>query len=320
MLSSAVRARRGQDRRAFTLIELLVVIAIIAILIGLLLPAVQKVREAANRSKCTNNLKQIGTALHNYHGVFGALPISHSYGAEGPNPVGPYTGRGWIIELLPYLEQENLYKALEPTRVGNLASPSGGLYACSTANGSTVLQTPMKVLQCPTDPDSASLVIQPYQMPGILQTNTNYKGCIGANPMGGYNAGQPGVDPTGDHHNTTGDSGLFYRNDYQEPVSFRKVTDGLSNTFMVGEDVAKWNVHTAAFFANGDYASCHVPLNTFYSDPNYWQIAISFRSLHVGGAHFAMADASVHFVSDSINVVLYRQLATKAGGEVASLP
>jgi hypothetical protein len=103
-------------------------------------------------------------------------------------------------------------------------------------------------------------------------------------------------------------------------LSFRKVTDGLSNTFMVGEDVAKWNVHTAAFFSNGDYASCHVPLNTFYSDPTYWPIAISFRSLHTGGAHFAMADASVHFVSDSINIVLYRQLATKAGGEVASLP
>src|SRR4030081_3201850 len=101
------------QRPAFTLIELLVVIAIIAILIALLVPAVQKVRAAAARTQCQNNLKQLGVAIHNYHAAWNHIPYSVSYASEGAKPKGPFTGRGWILESLPYLEQDALYRSFE---------------------------------------------------------------------------------------------------------------------------------------------------------------------------------------------------------------
>src|SRR5262245_20492353 len=109
----------NSSRRGFTLIELLVVIAIIGVLIALLLPAVQRVREAANRTRCTNNLKQVGISLHAYHGAYNSLPISTSPWSENNNPKPPFTGRGWILRLLPYLEQEPLYRLFEPSEKGN---------------------------------------------------------------------------------------------------------------------------------------------------------------------------------------------------------
>ena len=132
-------------RSAFTLIELLVVIAIIAILIALLVPAVQKVREAAARAKCSNNLKQLGLACHNYHDTLGYLPISHGIWSEPTNPVAPHTGRGWILEALPFIEQDNLYKMFEPSRTTSLYDP-----ACVN-----FMQTPVATLHCPSDASSS---------------------------------------------------------------------------------------------------------------------------------------------------------------------
>lgn len=302
MRGSSPRARAG-----FSLIELLVVIAIIAILVGMLLSAVQKAREAANRITCINNLKQFGLAIHTYYDANGNFPISHGIWSEGHSPKTPHTGRGWILEILPYVEQDNLYQQFEPSRATNIYDA-----ACSVA-----LKTPIQAIYCPSDPDARVNSSSEFQLSGTEAARTNYKGVLGDHRMGG---GASQFTGSPDKHNTTGANGIFYRNNYQEPVIMASITDGTSNTFMVGEDLPKYNAHSAAYYANGDYASCHIPLTFRPPDKNAWWDAMGFRSNHRGGANFCMADGSVHFVSDKIDMVLYRALATRNGGENAALP
>ncbi|MBN9121301.1 MAG: DUF1559 domain-containing protein [Planctomycetes bacterium] len=299
----AVRRPRG-----FTLIELLVVIAIIAVLIGLLLPAVQKVREAAARMKCANNLKQIGLGVHNYHDAFGYIPYSVTYGDGSP---GPLSGRGWTLEVLPYVEQEPLYKQFEPSRTVQYDSTPNGLKESAI---SPLMATVLPLYVCPSDGKSQRLTTNAAQMAPVTTAVTNYKGVLGTANMGGGGTGST------DLHFTVGNNGLFYRNSYREKIKLTSITDGLSNTLAVGEDVPFYNVHSAVFFANGDYASCHIPLNSFPADPGDWPHAISFRSLHPGGANFCLADGSVRFVPQTIDFTQYQAHCTRNVGEVATLP
>jgi prepilin-type processing-associated H-X9-DG protein len=115
---------------------------------------------------------------------------------------------------------------------------------------------------------------------------------------------------------------MFFRNSYQVLIKFAQITDGLSNTLAVGEDVSSQNEHGAAFYANGDYASCHAPLNTFFQPPQpaNWPVVISFRSRHMGGVNFCAADGSVHFLSDTMDRLTYMELCTRAGNEPAQIP
>jgi prepilin-type N-terminal cleavage/methylation domain-containing protein/prepilin-type processing-associated H-X9-DG protein len=284
-------------RRAFTLIELLVVIAIIAILIALLVPAVQKVREAAARTQCQNNLKQLATAIHNHHDQFKHLPVSTSPWSEG-GPA-PRTGRGWILNALPYLEQTALYEAFEPSRTGDMFS-GAGLMNCKPQ-----METLLPVLTCPADTSAGKLSTRQFQWTPLPTAPTSYKGVIGTTNMG---AGWP-TSPSGtfDGHNTTKPDGLFFRNSYQVKLKIAHITDGTSNTLMVGEDIPEHNDHFAAYYANGDYASCHAPLN-YQPDPpipTNWPRVMSFRSRHPGGVHFALADGSTRFISDEIDWLRY---------------
>jgi prepilin-type N-terminal cleavage/methylation domain-containing protein len=300
-------------RRGFTLIELLVVIAIIAVLIALLVPAVQRVREAAQMTQCQNNLHQLGVAIHGYHGDFKTVPYSTAYANEG-GP-GPYTGRGWILESLPYLEQGPLYMAFEPSKTGDIGS-GGGVLRCQPQ-----LITELPVLACPTDP-STRTTTDVTQL-GVPVARTNYKGVLGTSNMGGGYPNSP--SGTADGHNDITPNGMFYRNSYRKKISFKMVTDGTSNTLMVGEDVIEENVHGAAFFCNGDYASCHAPLNTHYNPPTSqatnWPLVISFRSRHpTGGVNFCIADGSVRFISQGIAWLTYQQLCTRNGNENVSVP
>lgn len=291
----------SQRRHAFTLIELLVVITIIGILISLLLPAVQSAREAARRTTCTNNLKQLGIAVHSYLSSFGVAPISITlFDGEVPSAMRPNltaTGKGWIVSILPNLEQQALYNQFNFRTKFN----SGAQRTAMAMN--------LAVLHCPNDAESMNLSKVEYQFEGTDVALTNYKGVIGDPNMGG---GSPFTSPTPDCHNTNPCNGTFWRNDYQFAARWERFPDGTSNTFLIGEDVPTYNRHSAWAYSNGDYASCHMPLN-FRGDPGNWPTAISFRSEHPGGASFCFADSSVHWITDSISIPVYRALSTRDG-------
>ncbi len=296
--------------KGFTLIELLVVIAIIAILIGLLLPAVQKVREAAAKMQCQNNLKQLALGVHNYISTFQSFPMSSSPWVNNNN------GFGWIFRTLPYLEQESVYKQIIPYESGSMFAGGGLLNpACRSA-----IASPVKMLYCPSDGSAlpgSPVETKMFQMDPNKVTLTNYKGSMGDNRMGGTTSIHQGREP--DCHNSSPCPGIFYRNSFQGPVTLDQIKDGTSSTMMIGEDTPIENYHSAAFYANGDYASTHAPLNYVPkpSTPGDWWNVISFRSKHSEGANFAFADGSIKFLTNSIDYTnVYKPLSTKNIGEV----
>jgi prepilin-type N-terminal cleavage/methylation domain-containing protein/prepilin-type processing-associated H-X9-DG protein len=312
------RFRGHPGRRGFTLVELLVVIAIIGILVALLLPAVQAAREAARRMTCASHLRQLGLAVLNYHGTFRVLPISINPWDHGPRPTPQRNGKGWFLSTLPFLEQQALFDQFTLGFNGDMFSGQG----IASPLVSAAMKHQLTVLHCPSDGSviDNKLKFEMWQWKGIEVALTSYKGVLGDTRVGGASSIHGGSEP--DCHMTVGCNGLFYRTDYQEPIALKNITDGTSSTFMIGEDVVRHNHHSAAYYCNGDWCSCGPPLN-FKPEPpiaDQWWNVMGFRSEHPGGAHFCMADGSVHFVTDGIDYALYRALSTRSGAEVATLP
>jgi prepilin-type N-terminal cleavage/methylation domain-containing protein len=311
--------RRTFLRRAFTLVELLVVIAIIGVLVALLLPAVQTARESARRMSCSNNLKQFGIAIHNYHDINRVLPISIAYNVAGPRPTAQPNGKGWITSILPQLEQQTLFAQFEPGFIGAFNVGAGTGFGNPLIR--TAMKTRIKVIECPSDGQSKRINNNHSELGTTIETAlTSYKGVLGDYRLGDAASIHQGTMP--DCHNAVVDcNGIFYRNSYQFQLRLAVITDGLANTLMVGEDIPLHNLRSGAYFANGDWCSCHGPINYFPNPPapGTWQNVMTFRSRHPGGAQFVVADGAVRFVAQNINHATYTGLCTRDQGETAAL-
>jgi prepilin-type N-terminal cleavage/methylation domain-containing protein/prepilin-type processing-associated H-X9-DG protein len=378
--------RRRLKGAAFTLIELLVVIAIIAILIGLLLPAVQKIREAAARMSCTNNLKQLGLAMHNFHDTNGAFPRGNK-GSWG-NDHG-----SWMFQTLPYMEQDNLYRqvtSVRDARFGGIGydDPRWGMQAAVTAG---VLPARLPYARCPSDDFNS---VEPGQ-PGIsgitsVAVYSSYIGSQGpqcndgpcnprADPFnincngvsGTFRATadapagipqavytHPGYEPSAAHGTTTNAGlcrGMMCRGDGAiggPLIKIADVTDGLSNTIMLGEGLvgqmefqrfgnpwgwAGYNttsqgqtiqpINWAINRSTGgltSWSNCNTNCSAFGINPANciwnWHATWGFKSNHSGGANFCFGDGSVHFIGQNIDMRTYQYLGCRNDGQPAQLP
>ncbi len=315
-------------RRGFTLIELLVVIAIIAILIALLVPAVQKVREAAARAHCQNNLKQIGIALHNYHDVQKRFPpggVRNGTCCSWPN------GATWTIYILPYIEQDNLYKQYNFNKVNE--DPANKF----------VRESFVPLYNCPSD-NNINRLLRPESGPGsgLLYATGSYRAMSGrSNGLAWFD------DEDGRAFPLTWRGLLHFVSDFNSPLPIQSgfkpppygiermasVTDGTSNTLMVGEYTTRTHLSRTTFWAYtytsynqssaippqsrqflADYDQCVNIGGQGTSNP----CKRAWGSNHPNIFNFVLADGSVRSISTSIDTFLFAGLATIAGDEVVS--
>ncbi len=307
----------------FTLVELLVVIAIIGILIALLLPAVQAAREAARRSQCTNNLKQISLGLHNYHDKFNTLPVG-AYGSSWGT---------WQVAVLPYVEQQQLYALYDQ---GGKYDPSRRYFSATNAQ---VCIKRLSTFSCPSDQAQTTTAA------GYAMTHHNYAANFGNTGFFSQTDGPAqsadGVTFGGAPFTMMGSASIAPR-----CYGFRDITDGLSNTLMLGEVIQGKSASTTlldlrgfTWWGPGSGFETFLPPNANLPDimveDNYCQqgapnppcdpvkfsspnrpATMAARSRHPGGVNVALCDASVRFISQTIPIQTWRALGTSQGGEV----
>ena len=300
----------GTERsRGFTLIELLVVIAIIAILVALLLPAVQQAREAARRTQCKNNLKQIGLALHNYHDVHNCFPpgwIAVDPATGLPDAHEGINGAGWGTFILPQLEQSNLYSRFDPNA------------AIHAPVNIPFMNTVLQAYRCPSDPQPDRWKISAEDAPGTVLAElpiANYVASFGTEDLHHCEL-PPGTAPVTPAGQCMG-NGPFFHN---SSIRMRDFTDGTSNTFVVGErrtrPTADWYSTWVGMIAEGAEAFQRVLGCADHPPNSRFAHFDDFSSVHTGGAQFLLGDGSVRFISENIDEGTYRALATLQGGEL----
>jgi len=319
-----MRIKRKVDcDRGFTLIELLVVIAIIAILISLLLPAVQQAREAARRTQCKNNLKQIGLAMHNYHDVHSMFPPGAIYGDDS---------YGWGTFCLPYLDQVNIYNAMSVNITADTEDDRYEIPAGVDDDGN-----PKFTVDCGLVPAGAkiTIVLQPgvndvvlpvYICPSNSMGRTTSPFRAGAGDCGQDLGGFGRSDYQG-NVGTGGDRGMFGKlSGVRSPTKIRDCLDGTSNTLAAGEGYTEFmraidgpthpNAGDFGVWVGPSNAHQNVVKETRTRNVINGDRDDSFASQHSGGAQFVFGDGSVHFISENIDMVTFSHLGDKADGNI----
>jgi prepilin-type N-terminal cleavage/methylation domain-containing protein/prepilin-type processing-associated H-X9-DG protein len=342
MSLSVVGNHSPRKRIGFTLIELLVVIAIIAILIGLLLPAVQKVREAAARSKCTNNLKQFGLAIHNFHDTFNEIPRGGVFVRNNPNDYGDWSREAWswYVFTMPAMEQGAAHSVIL-TNTNNMrefgtTAEAPGYSTNGSTNWLNNLINTFKHpnARCPSDGDRINESTHNYSMSLGAQCSA---GPCGFDPHQTF-CNQPawGIPQSPDHGNDWGPSGIRgFGNRLGAKMNFAAIGDGLSNTIAVGEVLPEHHDHIGNgswLRANGGvaHASTIVPINYRSDDPDWcspaassrtnWNVSWGFKSKHVGGANFLFGDGSVRFIPATVDMRTYQLLGARNDKQPVNIP
>lgn len=298
------KALRAGTRSAFTLVELLVVIAIIGILVALLLPAVQAAREAARRASCTNNLKQIGIALHLYHDTNRTFPPG--WIAQHPASNKAYwlgqPGWGWGARLLPFLEQGNVSDDLIDFNL-----------PMTDAAHAKVRSTVINTYLCPSDPGPPVFLLEPGSMPtpsydpgftGSEVSKSNYIGVFGTTQM---------LAACGGGGNCVGDGSVVFQCGFR----FADLVDGLSQTFVVGERNSEHSTSTwLGVFAGAAHAPGRIVAVATMPPNSDTNAAFNFSSYHPSGTNFVAGDGSVKLIAETIDMKVYHALCTRADGDV----
>lgn len=290
-----------RTRHGFTLVELLVVIAIIGILVALLLPAVQAAREAARRMSCTNNMKQIALASHNYHDAFNSLPMGWIGLNAGTGRV-PLSegdpGWGWAAHVLPFIEQVTVGDILQDT------------LPITNAANATARDTHLPIYRCPSDANSQEFFDLDVAGTPVTIPAANYVGMFGTLELEDCEGLAAGVQCRGD--------GPFFHN---SSTRFRDFLDGTSSTLLLGERYSKHGQSTwLGAIPGGDESFARILAIADHPPNDAGGHLDDPGSYHPAGTNFALADGSVRIVVETIDLTIYHGLATMQGGEAVSVP